>query len=155
MSEMKNPWEEFDSFNPASFRGKEGAPVQWPLKLWKASKVSPYYHRAHLLIAADCSAFSYAGFHDGCASGKVLLICCPDTDFDIATKLSDILKNNDILSVTVVKMAARCCGELLEEVKQALRICRKPIPLQYTNLFISGENLEEDAEDDWPRELRS
>ena len=55
----------------------------------------------------------------------------------------------------MVKMAARCCGELLEEVKQALRICRKPIPLQYTNLFISGENLEEDAEDDWPRELRS
>ncbi len=148
MGELKNPWEAFDSFDPASFRGKESEPVQWPLKLWKAPTVSPYYHRAHLLVAADCTAFSYAGFHERCAAGKVLLICCPDNDFDIAMKLSDILKNNDILSVTVVKMASRCCGELLEGVKQALRICRKPIPLQYTNLVIPGENMEEDEEDD-------
>ena len=70
MSISKSPWDAFDSYDPASFRGKESTPVQWPIKLWKAPKVSPYYHKAHLLIASDCSAFSYVNFHAAYAAGK-------------------------------------------------------------------------------------
>lgn len=144
MSISENPWETFDSYDPASFRGKESTPVQWPIKLWKAPKVSPYYHKAHLLIAADCSAFSYPGFHEGCAAGKVPLICCPDTDFDIMSRLSDILKNNDILSITIVKMSARCCEDLYAQVRQAIQFSHVPVPVQFTNIIAPGENMDED-----------
>ena len=60
-----------DEFDPKQFADKSSELVQWPIKLWKAPIVSPYYHHAHLLVAADCSAFAYPGFHDMYAKGKV------------------------------------------------------------------------------------
>lgn len=59
-----NPWKNIDEFNPMQFVDKSSELAQWPIKLWKAPIVSPYYHHAHLLIAADCSAFAFPGFHN-------------------------------------------------------------------------------------------
>ena len=105
----KNPWQNFDSFNPEMFSEQSSELVQWPIKLWKAPILSPYYHRAHLLIAADCSAFSYPRFHDAYSRGKVTLICCMNTDIEILIKLKQIFRLNSISSVTVVKTDRDCC----------------------------------------------
>jgi hypothetical protein len=59
-----NPWKNVDDFDTSMFADKSSELVQWPIKLWKAPIVLPYYHHAHLLVAADCSAFSYPAFHN-------------------------------------------------------------------------------------------
>ena len=146
MPTIENPWKNFEDYDPDLFSGKDSEPPQWPIKLWKTPVTSPYFHRAHLLVAADCSAFSYAGFHAAYAAGRVPLICCPATDFDITSRLSDILKHNDVRSITVVRMEASCCRDLMEYVRQAVSFSRLPVPVQLATVFISGENLEEDDE---------
>jgi hypothetical protein len=146
MSVIENPWRNFDEFDPASFEGQSSEPPQWPIKLWKAPVASPYFHKAHLLVAADCSAFSYANFHAAYAAGKVPLICCPATDFDITSRLADILRHNDVKSVTVVQMEAPCCRDLKEYVRQAVVHSHLPVPVQVATVFTPGEDLEEDEE---------
>lgn len=146
MSVIENPWRNFDEFDPASFEGQSSEPPQWPIKLWKAPVASPYFHKAHLLVAADCSAFSYVNFHAAYAAGKVPLICCPATDFDITSRLADILRHNDVKSVTVVQMEAPCCRDLKEYVRQAVVHSHLPVPVQVATVFTPGEDLEEDEE---------
>ena len=102
-----------------------------------------YFHCAHLLIAADCSAFACPTFHEKIAKGKVPLLCCPVADFDITTKLEKIFSHNDIASVTVVKMEKSCCADMLEYVFEAARMSRLPIPIQVTNLFVEAEDVTE------------
>ena len=137
-----NPWKNFENYSHEMFSQMSSELVQWPVKLWKAPIVSPYYHKAHLLIAADCSAFSYPPFHEGYSKGKVPLICCPETDFDIMTKLSRIFLNNDIQSVTLVKMDKSCCHGLTELVMQAIKSSRIPVPLQVSTIFVDAEDME-------------
>ena len=144
MSVIENPWRNFDEFDPASFEGQSSEPPQWPIKLWKAPVASPYFHKAHLLVAADCSAFSYVNFHAAYSAGKVPLICCPATDFDITSRLADILRHNDVKSVTVVQMEAPCCRDLKEYVRQAVVHSHLPVPVQVATVFTPGEDLEED-----------
>ena len=116
---------------------------QWPLKLTRVSSVSPYYHRANLLIAADCSAYSYLRFHHF-AQGKVLTIGCPDMEGDaFAQKIEEVLKLNDILSIQLVRMDAPCCRRITEIVMNAVKKSRKAIPLQITTVFAEGEDLAE------------
>ena len=141
---IENPWRNFESYDPTAFSGQGSEPPQWPIKLWKVPVTSPYFHKAHLLVAADCSAFSYPKFHTVYAAGKVPLICCPATDFDITTRLGDILKLNDIQSITVVRMEAPCCIDLMEYIRQAVKYSRYPVPVQLATVFIPGENLEEE-----------
>ena len=141
-----NPWKNVDEFSPMQFADKSSELVQWPIKLWKAPIVSPYYHHAHLLIAADCSAFAYPNFHNGFAKGKVTLICCADTDFDVMTKLSQIFLHNNIKSVTVVKTDKPCCGDLSLAVMQAAKSSRLPVPVQVSTIFIDAEDVSEEAE---------
>ena len=138
-----NPWKHFDNYHEQMFDDKNSDLLQWPIKLWKVPVVSPYFHHAHLLIAADCSAFFCPTFHDKLSKGKVTLICCPDSDFDIATKLGDIFSNNEIASVTVVKMEKPCCADLMNFVFQAAKMSRLPIPIQVTNLFVDAEDVTE------------
>ena len=140
-----NPWENIDRFDPMQFADKSSELVQWPVKLWKAPIVSPYYHHAHLLIAADCSAFAYPGFHNAYAKGKVPLICCMETDFDIMLKLSKIMQHNSIKSVTVVKTDKACCTELTSTVMKAIKYSRLPIPVQISTIFIYAEDVSEDT----------
>ena len=99
-----DPWKRVREFRPEALLQESSDLVQWPIKLYKAPKLSPYYHGGHLLIAADCSAFSYPGFHDALSKGRIPLICCPENDFDITVKLADIFSLNDIASVTIVTM---------------------------------------------------
>ena len=121
-----NPWKNFDNFNAAGFVDKSNELPQWPIKLWQVPVVSPYFHGAHLLVAADCSAFACPSFHDNLSRGKVPLI-------------SDIMAHNDIKSVTVVKMEAQCCSDLEGMVRDAVKLSHLPVPVQVTNLFITAE----------------
>ena len=139
-----NPWKNVDEFDSAQFADKSSELQQWPIKLWKAPVVSPYYHHAHLLIAADCSAFSYPNFHNAYTKGKVTLICCMDTDFDVMTKLSQILSNNSVKSVTIVKTDKNCCADLSVAVMQASKASKLPIPVQVSTVFIDAEDLTEE-----------
>lgn len=141
-----NPWKNIDEFNPMQFVDKSSELAQWPIKLWKAPIVSPYYHHAHLLIAADCSAFAFPGFHNMYAKGKVTLICCMESDFDVMSKPSQILLHNSIKSVTVVKTDKPCCGDLSLAVMQAVKSSRLPVPVQVSSIFIDAEDVSEDAE---------
>ena len=138
-----NPWKHFDNYNEQVFDDKTSELPQWPIKLWKMPAVSPYFHHAHLLIAADCSAFSYPTFHDKLSKGKVTLICCPESDFDISTKLEAIFSHNEIASVTVVKMEKECCTDLIDFVFRAAKMSHLPVPIQVTNLFVDAEDVTE------------
>lgn len=138
-----NPWKHFDNYHEQMFDDKSSDLQQWPIKLWKVPVVSPYFHHAHLLIAADCTAFSCPTFHDKLSKGKVTLICCPESDFDIATRLGDIFSNNEIASVTVAKMEKPCCADLTTFVFQAAKMSRLPVPVQVTNLFVEAEDVTE------------
>lgn len=137
-----DPWKRVREFNPESLLQESSDLVQWPIKLYKAPKFSPYYHHGHLLIAADCSAFSYPGFHDALSKGRVPLICCPENDFDITVKLADIFSLNDVASVTIVTMDKPCCAELKDMVLRAVKQSRMPIPVQITNLFVDAEEVD-------------
>ena len=143
MSEIFNPWKHYENYNEEMFLGKSSEMIQWPIKLWQVPIVSPYFHHAHLLIAADCSAFSCPNFHDKLSKGKLPLICCPASDFDITTQLEKILSHNEIASITVVKMEKSCCSDLLDYVLRAAKMSRLPVPIQVTNLFVDAEDVTE------------
>ena len=138
-----NPWKHYDNYNEEMFEDKSSNLPQWPIKLWQVPAVSPYFHHAHLLIAADCSAFSCPTFHDKLSKGKVPLLCCPASDFDIATRLEKIFFNNEIASVTVIKMEKECCQDMLECVFRAAKLSHLPIRIQVTNLFVEAEDVTE------------
>jgi len=137
-----NPWKHYENFHEEMFRDKTSDLPQWPIKLWKVPAVSPYFHHAHLLIAADCSAFSCPTFHDKLSKGKVPLICCPESDFDIATKLEKIFSHNEIASVTVIKMDKPCCSDLLDYVFRAAKMSHLPIPINVTCIFTDAEEVD-------------
>ena len=112
------------------------------IKLWKISETAPYFHRAHLLVVADCAALCHINIHDRITPGRIPLLCCPETDFDISMKLCKIIELNDIRSVAVVKMNAECCADLTEYVQTAIKMSRKPLPLQTINVFVDAEEVE-------------
>ena len=83
---------------------------------------APYFNNARLLIAADCTAYAYANFHQEFLKGKVALIGCPKLDdVDYSEKLTEIIKSNEIQSVTIVRMEVPCCGGLQNAAIRALR----------------------------------
>ena len=85
----------------------------WPVQIKLAPVNAPYFDGAKLLIAADCTAYAYANFHQEFIRGKVTLIGCPKLDaVDYSEKLPQIIANNDIRSVTIVRMEVPCCGGL-------------------------------------------
>ena len=138
-----NPWKHYENYSEEKFDDKSSDLPQWPIKLWQVPEVSPYFHQAHLLIAADCSAFACPTFHDKLSKGKVPMLCCPASDFDIATRLEKIFSNNEIASVTVVKMEKQCCQDMLECVFRAAKLSCLLIPIQGTNLFVEAEDVTE------------
>ena len=138
-----NPWKHYENYSEEMFEDKSSDLPQWPIKLWQVPEVSPYFHQAHLLIAADCSAFACPTFHDKLSKGKVPMLCCPASDFDIATRLEKIFSNNEIASVTVVKMEKQCCQDMLECVVRAAKLSCLLIPIQVTNLFVEAEDVTE------------
>ena len=112
---------------------------QWPVQIKLVPAGAPYFDGARLLIAADCAAYAYAGFHRDFMQGKITLIGCPKLDEgDYAEKLTAILRQNAIKSVTVVRMEVPCCGGIENAVARALQSCGKMIPWQVVTLSTDG-----------------
>ena len=104
---------------------------------------APYFDGAKLLIAADCTAYAYAAFHEEFIKGHITLIGCPKLDnADYSEKLAEIIRNNDIKSVTVVRMEVPCCGGLESAAKTALQQSGKFIPWQVVTVSADGKILD-------------
>ena len=117
---------------------------QWPVQIKLAPVNAPWFQGAKLLVAADCTAYAYASFHQDFIKGRVTLVGCPKLDgVDYAEKLSQILRSNDIRSVTVVRMEVPCCGGLENAVKKALRNSGKLIPWNVVTISTDGRILED------------
>ncbi|MFR4263224.1 MAG: hypothetical protein ACLT14_12270, partial [Butyricicoccaceae bacterium] len=96
---------------PTSFIPMPSQLRQWPVQIKLVPVNAPYFDGANLLIAADCTAYAYANFHQDFIRGKVTLVGCPKLDdVDYSEKLTEILRQNNIKSVTVVRMEVPCCG---------------------------------------------
>ena len=128
-------------YDEAAVKAKLGASQlqNFPVQLKLAPMSAPYFSGTNLLVAADCTAFAYARFHQDFLRDKVCLVGCPKLDgVDYSEKLTRILQNNEISSVTVVRMEVPCCGGLEFAVKKALQQSGKFIPWQVVTVGIDG-----------------
>ena len=132
------------SDNPAS----ETAPVtsqlsQWPVQIKLVPVTAPYFEHANLLVAADCTAYAYGNFHQEFIRNKITLIGCPKLDaVDYSEKLTEIIRQNDIKSVTIVRMEVPCCGGIESAVKTALQASGKFIPWHVVTISTDGRILD-------------
>ena len=111
----------------------------WPVQIKLAPVNAPYFDSAKLLIAADCTAYAYANFHQEFIRGKVTLIGCPKLDaVDYSEKLTQIIANNEIQSVTIVRMEVPCCGGIEMAAKKVLQASGKFIQWQVVTIGIDG-----------------
>lgn len=118
--------------------------VQWPCQIKLAPVNAPYFNGAKLLIAADCTAYAYANIHEDFMKGKVTLIGCPKLDsVDYSEKIKEIIRNNDIRSVTILRMEVPCCGGLEIAAKKALQESGKFIPWQTITISIDGKIIDD------------
>ena len=116
---------------------------QWPVQIKLVPVNAPYFDGARLLIAADCTAYAYAAFHERFIKGHITLVGCPKLDsVDYSEKLTEIIRNNDIKSVTVVRMEVPCCGGLEYAAKTALQNSGKFIPWQVVTISTDGNILD-------------
>ena len=112
---------------------------QWPVQIKLAPINAPYFNGCHLLIAADCTAYAYGNFHQDFIRGKVTLIGCPKLDEgDYTEKLTAILTQNDVRSITVARMTVPCCGGIQRAVQAAAAACGKDIPLHVAIIAPDG-----------------
>lgn len=117
---------------------------QWPVQIKLVPVSAPYFDGAKLLIAADCTAYAYAAFHERFIKGHITIVGCPKLDsVDYSEKLTEIIKNNNIKSVTVVRMEVPCCGGLEFAAKTALQNSGKFIPWQVVTISTDGKILED------------
>ena len=116
---------------------------QWPVQIKLVPTNAPYFDGAKLLIAADCTAYAYAAFHERFIKGHITLVGCPKLDgVDYSEKLTEIIRTNDIKSVTVVRMEVPCCGGLEQAAKTALQKSGKFIPWQVVTVSTDGRILD-------------
>jgi Fe-S-cluster-containing hydrogenase component 2 len=117
---------------------------QWPVQIKLVPVNAPYFNGARLLIAADCTAFARADFHERFIKNHITLIGCPKLDaVNYADKLTEIIKNNDLKSLTVVRMEVPCCGGIENAVKTALQNSGKMIPWQVVTISTDGKILDD------------
>jgi NAD-dependent dihydropyrimidine dehydrogenase PreA subunit len=132
-----------ESNEPTDSMAVQSQLQNWPIQIKLAPLQAPYFDGAKLLIAADCTAYAYASFHRDFIKGKVTLIGCPKLDaVDYSEKLTEIIRNNDITGVTIVRMEVPCCGSLEMATKKALQDSGKFIPWQVVTIGIEGEILD-------------
>lgn len=118
--------------------------LQWPVQIKLVPVAAPYFENAQLLIAADCSAYAYANFHEKFMRNKITLMGCPKLDKeDYSIKLSEIIKQNKLKSITAVRMEVPCCGGIEQAVKTALSNSGKMLPWQVVTLSTAGRILED------------
>lgn len=125
---------------PSGVRSRLG---QWPVQIKLAPVSAPYFENASLLIAADCTAYAYARFHEDFMRGRITLVGCPKLDnIDYSEKLAEIIRTNSVKDVTVVRMEVPCCGGLEAAVKKAVQAGGKSLPCQVVTISIDGRILE-------------
>ena len=116
--------------------------AQWPVQIKLMPVTAPYFQNADLLIAADCAAYAYGNFHKHFIRKRITLIGCPKLDeIDYSEKLTAIIRENEIKSVTIVRMEVPCCGGLEHAAKEALRASGKFIPWQVVTISTDGRIL--------------
>lgn len=116
---------------------------QWPVQIKLVPTAAPYFNQADLLIAADCTAYAYGNIHQEFIRNHVTLIGCPKLDEgDYTEKLTEIITNNEIKSVTVLRMEVPCCGGIEQAAKRAIQASGKSIPCRVVTVSISGELME-------------
>jgi len=116
---------------------------QWPVQIKLAPVRAPYFDGAKLLIAADCAAYAYGNFHPDFIRGRITLIGCPKLDgVDYSEKLTEILKNNDVREVLVVRMEVPCCGGLEHAAVEALKNSGKFLPWRVVTIATDGTILD-------------
>lgn len=112
---------------------------QWPVQIKLVPVRAPYFDGADLLIAADCTAYAYGDFHREFIRGRITLIGCPKLDEgDYTEKLTEIIRQNDVKSVTIVRMQVPCCGGLERAAVNALKASGKFIPWQVRVISTDG-----------------
>lgn len=112
---------------------------QWPVQIKLVPVSAPYFNGARLLIAADCTAYAYANFHEKFIRNHVTLVGCPKLDgVDYSEKLMEIIQSNDIKSLTIVRMEVPCCSGLEIAAKTALQNSGKFIPWQVVTISTDG-----------------
>ena len=117
--------------------------MQWPVQIKLVPVNAPYFDGANMLIAADCTAYAYGNFHNEFIRNRITLIGCPKLDEgDYAEKLTSIIKNNDVKSVTVVRMEVPCCSGIENAVKRALIANGKFIPWRVVIVSTDGKIIE-------------
>lgn len=118
--------------------------AQWPVQIKLTPLYAPYFQGADLLIAADCSAFAFADFHNRFMKGMVTLIGCPKLDEgDYSQKLSAIIKGNDIKSVTIARMSVPCCGGLERAVARSVHDSGKNLPVHLATISPDGRIVQQ------------
>ena len=129
-----------ETFNPSDSASIPVSALQnWPVQIKLAPIHAPYFDGAKLLVAADCTAYAYSRFHQDFIHGKITLIGCPKLDsIDYSEKLTEIIRSNDIKSVTVVRMEVPCCGGLEMAAKRALEASGKRLPWQVITVGTDG-----------------
>ena len=116
---------------------------QWPCQIRLVPATAPFFKGAKLLIAADCTAYAYAAFHRDFMRGKVTIVGCPKLDpVDYSEKLTEIIRENAIKSVTIVRMEVPCCGGLEQAAKKALQASGKFIPWQVLTISLDGRIID-------------
>lgn len=116
---------------------------QWPVQIKLAPVNAPYFNGSHLLIAADCAAYAYGSFHQDFIHGKITLIGCPKLDnCDYSEKLTEIIRQNEIQSLTVIRMEVPCCGGIEHAAVTALKNSGKFIPWQVVTISTDGRRLD-------------
>ena len=116
---------------------------QWPVQIKLVPISAPYYENANLLVAADCTAYAYGNFHNEYIRNHITLIGCPKLDEgDYTEKLTQIISNNNIKSVTIVRMEVPCCGGIENAVKLALQASGKFIPWSVVTISTDGKILD-------------
>ena len=115
---------------------------QWPVQIKLVPTSAPYFDGAKLLIAADCTAYAYASFHEDFKNEKIVLVGCPKLDsVDYSETLEEIIRSNNITEVTIVRMEVPCCGGLEMAAKRALQNSGKFIPWQVATISVDGKIL--------------
>ena len=116
---------------------------QWPVQIKLAPVNAPWFDGADVLVAADCTAYAYGNFHQEFIKGRITLVGCPKLDsVDYSEKLTEILRNNAIRSITVVRMEVPCCGGMENAVKRALQLSGKSIPCNVVTISTDGRILD-------------
>ena len=134
-----------ESAAPGTFRSSKPVShlAQWPCQIKLVPTQAPFFDGAKLLIAADCSAYAYANMHEEFMRCKTTIIGCPKLDdIDYSEKLTEIIANNDIKEVTIVRMEVPCCGGLEMAAKKALQASGKFIPWQVVTISRDGRILD-------------